>query len=274
MRTNNGAKNKTIIICMIILILIILLSISIPALSPYKYYTSDFNNINQDPSFKHIFGTDILGRDLFVRVFYGTRISLLIGFTAALINVTIGFFYGCLSGFCGGIVDQILMRITDVLLSIPSLLYIILFMMFWGASIKTIIIALCVCSWASVARMVRSKVLYIKSQNYILSADISGLTTFRIVIKHILPNVMDIIIVSLIFLIPEAIFYEAFLSFLGIGIQKPIPSWGSLINEAIPFLYSATYQIVFPIAITLITVLSLNIIGNRVRNIFDFRSEI
>jgi oligopeptide transport system permease protein len=254
---------------MICIALIVLTAIIGPYLSPYDYETADWSAFNQLPSRAHWFGTDMLGRDLLVRVLYGARISLTIGVAVALINMVIGILYGGIAGFAGGQVDNVMMRFVDILIALPSLLYIILLMMLMGTNIKSILIALCVSNWVTTARVTRSQVVSLKHQEYILAAKLAGTSNFRILLRHLIPNSMGPIIVSVTFLIPTAIFDEAFLSFLGIGIQKPMASWGALANDAIETLRTAPYQMMFPIAAISLTMFSLNFIGDGLRDALD-----
>lgn len=262
-------KDKLAVFGMIFLAFITLSAIIGPYLSPYDYETADFLAINQPPSRAHWFGTDALGRDLLVRVLYGARISLSIGFVAAFVNMIIGVLYGGIAGFAGGRVDNIMMRFVDILIALPSLLYIILLMMFMGSNMRSILIALCISSWVGTARVTRSQVVSLKHQEYVLAARLSGTTSWGILLRHLIPNSMGPIIVSVTFLIPSAIFNEAFLSFLGIGIQKPMASWGSLANDAIPTLRTAPYQMLFPIIAISLTMFSLNFIGDGLRDALD-----
>lgn len=250
---------------------ILIFAIFGPMISPYTYDGQNIVNQNQSPSMKHLFGTDKFGRDIFVRTLYGARISLSIGVVAAAINLGIGVVYGGISGYFGGKVDMVMMRIVDILIGIPSLLYIILIMMFLGNTVGSILIALCLTYWIGTARMVRSQVLTLKHQEYTLAARVIGASNLRILFKHLIPNSMGPIIVTVTFLIPSAIFSEAFLSFLGIGIQVPMASWGTLANDAIPTLFTYPYQMLFPSLAISITMFSLNFIGDGLRDALDPR---
>lgn len=262
-------KDKLAVFGMIFVLFIGVAAIFGPLLSPYSYDTADFAAVDQRPSVTHLLGTDGLGRDLLVRILYGARISLSIGIVAAFINMIIGVLYGGIAGFAGGRVDNIMMRFVDILISLPSLLYIILLMMFMGTNIRSILIALCISSWVGTARVTRSQVISLKHQEYVLAARLAGTSSWGILLRHLLPNSMGPIIVSVTFLIPSAIFSEAFLSFLGIGIQKPMASWGSLANDAIPKLLSSPYQMIFPIIAISLTMFSLNFIGDGLRDALD-----
>ncbi len=262
-------KDRLAMFGIVFLAIISLAAIFGPFFSPYEYDAADFSVMGQPPSIAHIFGTDELGRDLFVRILYGARISLAIGVVSAAVNMIIGVLYGGVAGFVGGRTDNIMMRIVDILIALPSLLYIIILMMFMGSNIRSILIALCISSWVGTARITRSQVVSLKHQEYILAARLSGASNWKILIRHLLPNSMGPIIVSVTFLIPSAIFSEAFLSFLGIGIQKPMASWGSLANDAIETLNSAPYQMIFPILAISLTMFSLNFIGDGLRDALD-----
>lgn len=254
-----------------IIIIITIASIIGPMLIAYSYDGMDIAIQNQGPSTAHWFGTDKFGRDIFVRTLYGARISLTIGFLAAFLNGVIGVLYGGFSGFIGGRIDLIMMRIVDVITSVPSLLYIILIMMFLGNNIQSILIALCLTYWTGTARQVRSQILTLKHQDFVLAARVIGENKFQILTNHLIPNSMGPIIVTITFLIPQAIFQEAFLSFLGIGIQVPMASWGTLANDAIPALFTQPYQMFFPVLAISFTMLALNFIGDGLRDALDPR---
>ena len=262
-------SDKMAMFGLVVIVIITLFAVFGPIFCPYGYEDADFFHVNEWPSKAHWFGTDALGRDLYVRVLYGARISLSIGVVAALVNMIIGVLYGGIAGFCGGLVDNVLMRIVDILIALPSLLYTILLMMLLGTNIRSILIALCLSSWVGTARITRSQVVTLKPQEYALAGRLAGASSFEILLRHLLPNAMGPIIVSVMFLIPSAIFSEAFLSFLGIGIQKPMASWGSLANDAIGTLVSSPYQMFFPITAISLTMFSLNFIGDGLRDALD-----
>ncbi len=264
-------RDPMAMIGLIVLLIITIAAILGPMLSPYAYDQTDFFNGDMCPSAQHWFGTDKLGRDIFVRVLYGARISLTVGFVAAVINLIIGVLYGGLSGYIGRRLDMVLMRIVDILIGLPSLLYIILIMMVLGSTIQSIVLALCITSWIGTARVVRSQVMTLKSSEYALAARLAGVSNFDILLRHLIPNCMGPIIVSTAFLIPSAIFSEAFLAFLGIGIQVPMASWGTLANEAIPTLSSRPYQMLFPVLAICLTMFALNFIGDGLRDALDPR---
>ena len=266
-------RDKLALMGLIVIILMALTSILVPMFSPYSYDGMNLAAMNQGPSLQHPCGTDQMGRDLFIRILYGARISLTIGLVAALINFVIGVIYGGLSGYIGGRTDMILMRIVDILTSLPSLLYIVLIMLIFGSNVGSVILALCFTSWIGTARVVRSEVMRLKHSEYVLAARLSGANTRQLLISHLIPNAMGPIIVSTAFLIPNAIFSESFLSFLGIGIQAPMASWGTLANDAIPTMMSQPHQMLFPVVAICLTMFSFNFIGDGLRDALDPRMK-
>lgn len=245
--------------------------IFVPMFSKYSYSGMDLSNMNASPSLAHLCGTDQMGRDLFIRIMYGARISLSIGIVAAAINFAIGVLYGGVAGYVGGKADMVMMRVVDILISLPSMLYIVLIMLVLGSSVTSVIIALCFTSWIGTARVVRSEVMHLKHAEYVLAARLSGGKLWSLLTAHLIPNAMGPIIVSTAFLIPSAIFSEAFLSFLGIGIQAPMASWGTLANDARSTLLTYPYQMIFPVLAICVTMFSLNFIGDGLRDALDPR---
>ncbi len=264
-------KDPLAMIGLFIIIVIAIAAIVGPWLSQYTYDGQDIANQNQGPSGEHWFGTDKFGRDIFVRAMYGARISLTIGVAVAAINLVIGVIYGGISGYFGGKVDMVMMRIVDIMIGVPDLLYIILLMMFLGNTIESILLAMSLTYWIGTARMVRSQVITLKHQEYVLAARATGSSNMRILFKHLIPNSMGPIIVTVTFLVPSAIFTEAFLSFLGIGIQVPMASWGTLVNDAVPTLFTQPYQMLFPAIAISVTMFALNFIGDGLRDALDPR---
>ena len=264
-------KDKLAMFGIVVIIAMAILAVFGPMLCPYSYDDADCMAILQGPSLKHWFGTDGLGRDVFVRTLYGARISLTIGFVAAIVNMVIGVLYGGIAGYLGGWVDLIMMRIVDILSGIPSLIYLILIMMFLGSSVQSILLAMCLTYWITTARMVRGQIFTLREQDYALAAKVCGQTKWQILIHHLIPNSMGSIIVTMTFLIPSAIFEEAFLSFLGIGIQVPKASWGTMCNDAIQYLTQQPWLMIFPALAISITIFSLNFIGDGLRDALDPR---
>ncbi len=264
-------KDKLAMFGLAVIAVMTLLAIFAPMFSQYTYDQTDFAHMLEWPSKTHWFGTDKLGRDIFVRTMYGARISLTIGFTAAFINMIIGVLYGGIAGYLGGRTDMIMMRIVDILCGIPSLIYLILIMMYLGNTMKSILIAMCLTYWITTARMVRGQILTLREQDFALAGKVCGLSKWQILIHHLIPNSIGTIIVTVTFLIPSAIFQEAFLSFLGIGIAVPKASWGTLANDAIEYLFSYPYQMFFPAVAISITIFALNFIGDGLRDALDPR---
>lgn len=229
---------------------------------------TDFETVKNG---SYILGTDALGRDLFIRIIYGGRISLLIAFFAALINFVIGVTYGGISGFFGGKVDNIMMRIVDTISTIPLILYVIVLMVILTPSLSTIIIALSLTYWVGMARIVRGQVLSLKEHEFVLAAKTIGAKTPRIIIRHIIPNTMGPIMVALTMQIPAAIFTEAFLSFIGLGVPEPIPSWGTLANNALSGLKEYPYLLFWPVLLLSLTLLAFNLLGDGLRDALDPR---
>ena len=255
-------KNKLALFGLIFLILITLAAIIIPMVSPFTYDGQDLANRNALPNMVHLMGTDKLGRDIMVRVMYGARISRTIGFVAAFLNLIIGVIYGGISGFVGGKVDMIMMRIVDCIYAIPSMLYVILIMMIFGSNMFSVLLGISISSWVGMARQVRSQIQTLKQQEFSMAAFVIGASKKRILFKHLIINCMGPIIVSATLMVPNAIFTESFLSFIGIGISAPQASWGTLASEARGLVQSYPVQIIWPVAAICLTMLSLNFIGD------------
>ena len=218
------------------------------------------------------FGTDSLGRDLLTRIMYGAQISLLVAFIATIANLFIGVIYGSISGYEGGRVDNIMMRIVDIINSVPLVLYVILLMVwFRDGGLMNIIIALSSVYWVSMARLVRGQMLSLKEQEFVLAARVMGVPKFKIILKHLIPNAMGPIIVSIAMMIPSAVFTESFLSFIGLGVSAPMASWGTLANNALSGLTTYPYQLFFPAMSIAFTMLAFNFIGDGLRDALDPR---
>lgn len=262
-------KNKMALIGLGFLAVMVVLAILVPMLSPFEYDGMDLTALNEMPSMTHPMGTDKFGRDIFVRVMYGARISLAIGFSSAFICLVIGVIYGGIAGYVGGRTEMIMMRIVDILYSLPSLLIVIMIMLVFGSNVMSILIGICVTAWIGMARLVRTQVLTLKEQEFALAAYVLGASRSRILFKHLVINCMGPIIVNVTMLVPSAIFTEAFLSFIGIGISAPAASWGTLANEARTLIESNPIQIIWPVLSICLTMLSLNFIGDGVSDAFD-----
>lgn len=264
--------NRSACVSLFVLSLIFLCAIFVPMFSQYTYYDIDLLAANRAPSSAHWFGTDDLGRDVFVRLWYGARISLFVGLAAALIDLTIGMFWGGTAALAGGKVDEIMMRIADILYSIPSLLIVISLMVVLGPGLYTILIALSLLGWITMARVVRSQLLQLKQQGYVIAARGLGAGFWRILMKHLLPNALGPIFVTLTLTIPSAIFTEAFLSYLGLGVQAPIASWGTMASEGLSALEYYPWRLFFPAGFICLTILAFNLIGDGLNEAADQRT--
>ncbi len=258
----------------VILIVMILGAIIFPMISPYTISEQhlEFKNVGLfftgDTSI-HIFGTDDLGRDLWVRTWQGARVSLMIAFVAVAINTVIGIVYGGVSGYFGGMIDNVLMRIVEIINGIPYLLIVILLGLVLEPGISTIIIAYCMIGWVGMARLVRGQVLQLKQQEFVIAASTMGASSTRIIARHLIPNIISVIIINLTLSIPSAIFTEAFLSFLGLGVPIPNASWGMLASSGIRNFQAYPYQLLIPAFFISITMLAFNLLGDRLRDAFD-----
>lgn len=264
-------ENKLAIMSIIILIIVVAMAFIGPHLRPWEYDDQDFSVINKGPDSEHWFGTDDLGRDLFVRCWEGAKISLFIALISTIINVTIGIIYGGISGYLGGKTDMIMMRIVEIIYSIPELLWVILLMVVIGQGLGTIILAISITGWGGMARIVRGQILQIKQMEYVLAAKTLGADTSRIITKHLVPNTMGPIIINLTFQVPGAIFTEAMLSYIGLGLPEPIASWGTLAQRGTRMLLIHPYQLLFPALLISITMLAFNILGDGLRDSLDPR---
>jgi len=264
-------KNRMAMAGLCMIVLIIALAIFGPILSPYTYSDQDLNATNQPPSAAHWFGTDNLGRDLLTRVLFGARISLSVGFVASFIILTIGVIYGGISGFFGGWLDNLMMRIVDILWAVPLTLFVILLMVVMGPGLLTIFVALGSVYWVGMARIVRGQIISLKNQEFVLAARTIGASPWRILLRHLIPNAMGPIIVTVTLNIPNAIFTEAFLSFIGLGVSAPMASWGVLASEGAQSIRAYPWQIFFPALAISLTMLAFNFLGDGLRDALDPR---
>lgn len=246
--------------CMILGIWI-LFAVLVPVFWPWSYSEQNAEIQNQAMSMTHLFGTDKFGRDIFARVWYGAGISLLIGIASALINGCVGVLYGAAAGYAGKHVDMVMMRIADIISSIPSMLYVILITIAAGAGAGSMILGLCVAGWIDMARIVRGEIQRLKETDFAAAACMEGIPRIRILWRHLLPNAAGPILVNLIFLIPQAIFTEAFLSFLGVGLEPPAASLGTIIQEARSQMLVYPNQMVCPLVVLCVMLLALNAVG-------------
>ncbi|MBE5772370.1 MAG: ABC transporter permease [Clostridiales bacterium] len=301
-------KNKVATLSLILIILVTLASIILPSVWPYSYdrmlgatpgrpMDSSYNNLAPfqygktelakieagEKVFPHIFGTDGHGRDYFIRVVYGTRISLAVGFFASIIVLIIGMTIGSVAGYCGGKVDLFIMRVVDIIYSLPDMLVIILLSVVLrqvinlegtvlekiGSNIISMFIVFGLLYWVSMARLIRGQILSLREQEYVLAARATGAKGKWIIMKHLLPNSISVVIISTALQIPNAIFTESFLSFLGLGVNAPMPSLGSLASDALNGITSYTYRLIIPAVVICVIVLSLNLFGDGLRDAFD-----
>lgn len=263
-------KNKLAMAGLIFLVLLVFMAIFGPVISPHEVNQQNLPNQYQPPSMEHWFGTDNAGRDVFTRTWFGARISLFVGLMAALIDVTVGIIYGGVSGYKGGRTDGIMMRIIEILYGLPYLLVVILLLVVLGPSLATIIIALSVTGWVGMARIVRGQVLQIKNYEFVLASKSFGTKTPRVIRKNLLPNAMGPIIVQMTLTVPTAIFAEAFLSFLGLGVQSPHASWGVMANDSLGAILSGNWwTLFFPAFFISFTMFAFNVLGDGLQDALD-----
>lgn len=264
-------RNKAAIISLILIILVVFFSLFGSALSKYSYDETDFALIASAPSFEngHYFGTDNSGRDLFVRVAIGGKISLLVGVVGALMAIVIGVIYGATSGYIGGKTDIIMMRILEIFSALPFMFLVILLVTFFGQSIFLIFVAIGAVSWLDMARIVRGQTLSLKNKEFVQAALVCGVSTRSIILKHIVPNLLGVVVVYASLLVPGMILFESFLSFLGLGVQEPLSSWGSLMNDGVSSMEQTPWLVGFPSTFLVITLFCFNFIGDGLRDALD-----
>lgn len=263
-------KNYLAVFSLIFLVVLTAMAILVPIFSVHSVTTINLPNQNIAPNSTHWFGTDELGRDVFTRTWYGARISLFVGIAAAAIDFLVGIIYGGIAGYKGGRTDSIMMRIVEILYGLPNLIVVILLMVVMGPSMLTIIIALTVTGWIGMARIVRGQVLQLKTYEFVTASKSFGAGTMRIIRKNLLPNTMGPIIVQMTLTVPSAIFAEAFLSFLGLGIQAPYASWGVMANDALSVISTGHWwRLLFPAAFISITMFAFNSLGDGLQDALD-----
>ncbi len=264
-------RNKLAMAGAAIILLLILGSIFIPLFSPYTFDKQDYNAILQGPSRQHPLGTDGLGRDTFVRLFYGARTSLAVGVFTQFIVLAIGLPVGAFAGSIGGRVDNYLMRFVDVMYAFPDSLLIILLRSIFGGSIYMIFLAIGLVNWVNIARLVRGQILSLKSRDFVTAARAFGGSEGYRTVRHLIPNSLGPVIVSVTFNIPRAIFMEAALSYIGIGVNPPTPSWGAMIRDGYDVIFAAPLQVVFPAIAIAVLMLSFTFLGDGLRDALDPR---
>ena len=264
-------KNKAAATSAWVMVVMGLMVIIGPWVSPFALDQTDWYQISARPDLAsgHIFGTDNLGRDLFVRVMHGGRISLMVGLVATMVSVIIGVSYGSISGFIGGKTDAIMMRVVDVLYAMPFLFFVILLMVFFGRSIFLIFVAIGAVNWLDIARIVRGQTLNLKGKEFVDAARAGGATTTRIVFKHIVPNLLGLVVVYVALTVPQVILVESFLSFLGLGVQEPMTSWGALVNQGARQMETSPWMLLFPGMFLATTLFCFNFIGDGLRDALD-----
>jgi oligopeptide transport system permease protein len=273
-------RNKAAVTGMILLGIVALLALFAPLLSPYAFSDADFNSVSCAPSWwtgrarcyadgAHWFGTDPLGRDLFVRTLYGARVSLAVGIVATMVSLAIGVLYGAVAGFAGGRVDSIMMRVVDILYSLPFIFLVIILMVTFNQNFILLFVAIGAVSWLTMARIVRGQTLSAKQKEFVEAARAAGVSPFGIIIRHVVPNVVGPVIVYVTLTIPGVILAESFLSFLGLGIREPFTSWGVLISEGAGQMETAPWLLIFPASFMALTLFCFNFIGDGLRDALD-----
>ncbi|MFC3912471.1 oligopeptide ABC transporter permease OppC [Pseudaeromonas sharmana] len=264
-------KNRAALTSLIVLSLITVLVILGPYLSAYAFDEPDWGAMHTGPDFAtgHYFGTDSLGRDLFVRTLMGGRISLMVGILGALVAVVIGTLYGAAAGFIGGRVDRVMMRALEILYAFPFMFFVIMLVTFFGRNLWLIFIAIGAVSWLDMARIVRGQTLSLKSKEFIEAAHVCGVSQWNIITRHIVPNVLGIVVVYSTLLVPGMILFESFLSFLGLGVQEPMTSWGALLDEGSKSMEVALWHLLFPAGFMVVTLFCFNFLGDGLRDALD-----
>ena len=262
-------KNKRAVFGLIVLVIVVLMAILGPVFSPFSYEDQNIALRNAAPTAQHLFGTDKMGRDIFVRILYGARISLGVGIVAAIVNLIIGTLYGGIAGYVGGKTDMVMMRFVDIIYSVPSMLYIVLIMLWLGAGVSSIILGISITCWIGTARIVRSQVKSLREQEFTMAAFVLGASPKRILVKHLLVNAMGPIIVNITLMVPQAIFTEAWLSFIGVGISAPKASWGTLCDAASELIMVYPMQTIYPLVAICLTIISFNFVGEGLERALD-----
>lgn len=264
-------RNKAAVAGCVVLGLIALFVLIVPHLVSFGYADTDWANMQSPPSFesKHYFGTDSLGRDLLVRTAMGGRISLMVGLAGALVAVLFGTLYGAVSGYVGGKTDMVMMRFLEILNAFPFMFFVILLVTFFGRNLIFIFVAIGLVSWLDVARIVRGQTLSLKRKEFIEAAHVGGVSGVNIVLRHIIPNVLGVVVVYASLLVPSMILFESFLSFLGLGIQEPMTSWGALLQDGAQTMQVAPWQLLIPSLFLVMTLFCFNFIGDGLRDALD-----
>jgi oligopeptide transport system permease protein len=263
------SKNRPAFAGIVVLTVVALVSMIAPVIAPFSYSAQDLALGAVGPCANHWLGTDVLGRDLLTRILYGGRVSLLVGVCATLVSLIIGVSYGAIAGYSGGRIDALMMRCIDIIYAFPFTIFVILLMVLFGRNIVLLFCAIGAVEWLTMARIVRGQVMTIKKQEYIEAALCLGLPAWRIVFRHIVPNVLGPVIVYATLTVPSVMILEAFLSFLGLGVQPPMSSWGSLIKEGAEAMESYPWLIIFPGIVLSAVLFALNFLGDGLRDALD-----
>jgi oligopeptide transport system permease protein len=268
-------RSKATTAALVLMAVVVLLTLAAPLLSPWDIDSTDWDNVSTSPSVEtgHYFGTDDVGRDIFVRTLYGGRISLLVGLSATLVSLVIGVFWGAMAGYAGGRTDQLMMRFVDVMYAMPFMFFVILLMVFFGRNIFLIFIAVGAVNWLDMARIVRGQTLSMKHREFVEAARAGGVSNLNIIRRHIIPNLLGVVIVYVTLTIPQVILVESFLSFLGLGVQEPMTSWGALVNDGAALMESAPWTLFFPAVFLALTLFCFNFIGDGLRDALDPRDR-
>ena len=268
-------RNRAALVAAFILLAILLLVTFGPMLNGWDHEIPDWDNFSTPPSLEtgHLMGTDALGRDLFERVMIGGRISLLVGVIATLVSLLIGVSYGAVAGYLGGRIDNWMMRAVDAIYALPFMFFVILLMVVFGRNIFLIFVAIGAVNWLDMARIVRGQTLSLKNKDFIEAARVSGATERQVSVRHIVPNLLGVVVVYVSLTIPQVILVESFLSFLGLGVQEPLTSWGALVNEGAQELETAPWSLLFPALFLAATLFAFNFLGDGLRDALDPRDR-
>ncbi len=262
-------RNRFAVLGLAVLLTFVLAAVVAPWIAPFPFDKTDLRYGAKPPSRLHVLGTDELGRDLFTRILYGARISFAVGILATLVSLTIGVTYGCVAGYAGGRLDHLMMRIVDILYGLPFMFFVIILMVIFGRNILNLFVALGAVQWLTMSRIVRGQVLSLKAREFVLSAQAVGASPLRLLVRHVLPNAVGPIVVYATLTVPAVMLEEAFLSFLGLGVQPPMASWGSLASEGAAAMETYPWMILFPGISLTVTLLSLNFFGDGLRDALD-----
>ena len=262
-------KNKAAVAGAIVLLVLIILAAFAPWIAPYPYAYQNLDLGASPPSSAHLLGTDVLGRDLLSRILYGARISLLVGFIATTVALIIGVSWGIIAGYAGGKIDSAMMRIVDILYGLPFIIFIILLMVIFGRNLWLLFLAIGAVEWLTMARIVRAQVLSLKNQEFVLAAQAMGVSNFAMFKRHLLPNILGPVAVYATLTIPQVMLLESFLSFLGLGIQPPMSSWGTLIKDGVESMEEYSWLLIYPGLTFTITLFALNFFGDGLRDALD-----